>query len=118
MRGLDSITDSVDMNLSKLQEMVKDREACCTSMELQSWTWLSNWKTPPVFKSAFNSTYDIQYLFSQNIFFLYFTTMEYFLFSSSHFEGRDRSNGDEDTQEFSSHSILKNVNIEIGTDFL
>ena len=44
--------------------------------------------------------------------------MQYFLFSSSHFEGRDRSNGDEDTQEFSSHSILKNVNIEIGTDFL
>ena len=27
MRGLDSITSSVDMTLSKLQEMVKDREA-------------------------------------------------------------------------------------------
>ena len=27
MRWLDSIMDSVDMNLSKLQEMVKDREA-------------------------------------------------------------------------------------------
>ena len=27
MRRLDSITDSVDMNLSKLQEIVKDREA-------------------------------------------------------------------------------------------
>ena len=27
MRWLDSITDSVDMNLSKLQEIVKDREA-------------------------------------------------------------------------------------------
>ena len=27
MRLLDSITDSVDMNLSTLQEMVKDREA-------------------------------------------------------------------------------------------
>ena len=27
MRSLDSITDSVDMNLSKLQERVKDREA-------------------------------------------------------------------------------------------
>ena len=25
---LDSITDSIDMNLSKLQEIVEDREAC------------------------------------------------------------------------------------------
>ena len=36
MRWLDSITDSVDMNLSKLQEKVKDREACVLqSTELQ-----------------------------------------------------------------------------------
>ena len=28
MRWLNSITDSVDMNLSKIQEIVKDREAC------------------------------------------------------------------------------------------
>ena len=27
MRGLDDITDTMDMSLSKLREMVKDREA-------------------------------------------------------------------------------------------
>ena len=32
MRRLDSITDSIDMNLSKLQKTVKDREAWCVAV--------------------------------------------------------------------------------------
>ena len=55
-RWLDGIIDSVDMSLSKLQQVVKDRKGWPAAVHgvSKSRTWLNNWATTTYNKNAYS----------------------------------------------------------------
>ena len=63
MKCLDGITDAMNMNLGKLWEMVRDREACCVAAHgvAKSWTQVET-NSMLVYICLFKHTYIFRHI--------------------------------------------------------
>ena len=68
MRWLDGITESMDMNWSKFQELVMGREAWCAAVHgvIESWTRLSDW-TELIHSTTFRDATNLNHVVLQYI---------------------------------------------------
>ena len=82
MRWLNGITDSVDMSLSKFQEMVKDREALRATVRgiAKNWTRLSNWATTIYLKLHQLNKYLLKKYLKCWTFYVFWLTFYFFCF--------------------------------------
>ena len=59
MRWVDGITNAMDVNLGKIQEMVRDREAWHAIVHgvTKTWTWMGNWTTITMWTESKDSSF-------------------------------------------------------------